>query len=106
MKFNTHRYVDYARARASELAFHITYDVNGVAIKITRFIVPLIIEPSAAIEQVLLRSAAVSSVAPKSYEVVVSSPRGFYRRGVLLASVNYARFCIYTENRRRSGPGN
>jgi len=26
----------------------------------------------------------------RSYEAVVSSPRGSYRRGVLLASVNYA----------------
>lgn len=50
--------------------------------------------------------AAVSSRGSASYEAVVSSPRGSHRRGVLLASVNYVRFCIYTENRRRSGPGN
>lgn len=47
------RYVGYARARASKLTFHITCDINGVAIKITRFKVPPIIEPSAAFEQVL-----------------------------------------------------
>lgn len=32
------------------------------------------------------------------YEAVASSPRGFGQPGVLLASINYARFCIYTEN--------
>lgn len=41
--------------RARELAFHIAYNVNGVAIKITRFLeyeVPLIIESIATIRQV------------------------------------------------------
>lgn len=38
--------------------------------------------------------------AHRLYEAVASSPRGFGQPGVLLASINYARFCIYTENQR------
>jgi len=37
---------------ADELAFHVIYDLNDVAIKITRFEVSLMIESTVVIEQV------------------------------------------------------